>query len=324
MSGQRLKWSESIVGGLFLWLFICGPILAGAYDFEYKKIIEVSGEAELEIINSRGNIIIEGSAEEALTITAVKHIKAADSAEAELVADHIEIKANKSGHKIHLETNFLKIDRESDSFWKKIFGSGSDSFGSIDFKITVPYYCVLDIDNTAGMITVTDMRGNIRITAASGEIGLTNIEGNLDVAATGAAVKAENITGEADIRTTTGEVAARVHGQAKVRTTSGNIELLHEAGGLEVATFSGDVNIRTMLDTSQDCTVETGSGKIEFRVPAASSGALELETASGNINTELPLTVQQFSKNKLLGKFGSGGAKIRLQTQSGDINVGQF
>jgi len=307
-------------------IFICGQIaLAESYDFEYQKSIDVAGSAELEIINSQGNIKIEGAPVDRITVSAVKHVRATDLAEAEEVADHIEIKAGKSGDKVHIEVRFLKMTKASDSFWKKLFGSGPDSFGSVDFEITVPYYCRLDIDNTSGNIYINNLDNEIRIASASGEIEITGVRGDLDIAGTGANVYLSSIEGFTDIRTTTGNIEARDYfGGIKIRSTSGNITLYQESGWHELATHSGDVRVKTELNSEKEFRVETDTGRIYFSVPAASSGSVRLETISGNINTELPLTVQQFSKNKLAGTFGHRGPKIVIESQSGDITLGQY
>jgi len=306
-------------------LLAAGSAYSASFDFEYQKNIDVDGKAELEIINSQGNIKIEGAAVDRITVSAIKHVRATDMAEAETVADHIEIKAAKSGKKIRIEVRFLKMTKASDSFWNKLFGTGPDSFGSIDFEITVPYYCELDIDNTVGNILINNIDNNVRIASASGEIEIGGVKGELDIAGTGANVKLSSIQGAADVRTTSGNVTAdNYFGQLKIKTTSGDISVYQESGYLELSSHSGDVRVKTELQTEKDCTVETDTGRIFFSVPATGSGEVRLESISGNINTELPLTVRQFAKNKLAGTFGHNGPKIIVQSQSGDITLGQY
>lgn len=310
---------------IFTFLFLGNLSFAESYDFEYQKNIDVAGKAELEIINSQGNIKIEGAPVDRITVSAIKHVRATDLAEAEEIADHIEIKAAKSGDQIHIEVRFLKITRASDSFWKKLFGTGPDSFGSVDFQISLPYYCKLDVDNTAGNIYIDNLDNDIRIASASGEIELNGIEGNIDIAGTGANILMRSIQGNSDIRTTTGNVEAQDYfGGIKIKSTSGDITLYQENGNHELATHSGDVRVKTELNSDKEFRVETDTGRIFFSVPAAASGSVKLETISGNINTELPLTVQQFSKNKLAGTFGHRGPKIVIESQSGDITLGQY
>lgn len=315
---------------IFIPLFVIAlavgqSVRADSFDFEYQKNIDVSKPAELEIINTEGNIKIEGAPVDRITISAIKHVRATDLAEAEIVADHIEIKAAKNGDKVRLEVRFLKMTRASDSFWKKIFGSGPDSFGSVDFEITVPYYCRIDIDNTTGNISVTNIDNNLRVASASGEIDLTGIKGEIDIAGTGADIFMKSVEGKADIRTTTGNVDVQYYfGNIKIKSTSGNISLFQEKGAHNLGTYSGDVRVKSELQTTETCRVETETGRINFSVPINASGEIDLETVSGNINTELPLTVKQFSKNKLAGTFGLNGPKIIIESQSGDITLGQY
>ncbi len=317
-----------IINAVILVIVLClsGQLArAESYDFEYQKNIDVGGSAKLEIINSQGNIKIEGAPVDRITVSAIKHVRATDLDEAEEIADHIEIKAGKSGDNIHIEVRFLKMTRASDSFWKKLFGTGPDSFGSVDFQISVPYYCELDVDNTTGNIYINNLDNNIRIASASGEIEINGVEGDIDIAGTGANVLLRSVQGSSDIRTTTGNVEAQDYfGDIEVKSTSGDITLYQESGSHELATHSGDIRVKTELNSDKDFRVETDTGRIFFSVPATSSGSVKLETISGNINTELPLTVQQFSKNKLAGTFGHEGPKILIESQSGDITLGQY
>ena len=299
--------------------------IADSFDFEYQKIIDVENKAELELINGSGNVKIEGAAIDQVIISAVKHVRATDLAEAEVVADHIEIKAFKNGDRIRVETRFLKMSRTNDSFWKKLFGSGSDSFGSIDFEISVPYYCKLDIDNTSGTVIINNIDNNIRVTSATGEINISGVEGDIDIAGTSSIVFIASLEGDADIRTTTGDIeVSGLFGNLKGKSTSGDIKLYQESGSHIIGTNSGDIRVKTELNTDRECHVETDTGRIYFLVPSSSSGKVKLETISGSINTELPLTVKQFAKNKLNGEFGHNGPKIILETQTGDITLGQF
>ena len=48
---------------------------------------------------------------------------------------------------------------------------------------------------------------------------------------------------------------------------------------------------------------------------------LDASTTSGSIDCTLPVTVLRHDENSLTARFGRGGARIRLRTTSGDVNI---
>ena len=85
---------------IFLMLLV-PPAMAGSYSFEYQKNIDVPEKPELIIINTSGRIEIKGSPDQAISISAIKNVRAADPEEAEEVAEHVEIKVNQSDRRVY-------------------------------------------------------------------------------------------------------------------------------------------------------------------------------------------------------------------------------
>jgi len=335
--------------------------LAKTFHFDYQKNIDISGDLELSIQNSSGLIEIEGGAEGQISINATKNVKATDQEEAEEVADHIEIRVDRKGSKISIETRYLKLKKSQGSFLEKLFGSGTDSFGSVDYKLIVPSNCGISIDNMSGDIKISKLdknarvltsSGNINISflngtldleTASGKIELSDIVGDVDIAGTSCDLLFGSIKGAVDIRTTSGQVIgkyvtgsvrvshtsgttdiSKLYGDLKIKSQTGDITIQQDSGSVEVQSSTGDVEIMTELNSLNDYFVETKSGRITLMVPETSAGSVKLETTSGHINTELPLSIREFTKSKLIGDFGEHGPGIYLMTISGDITLGHF
>ncbi|MCP4704805.1 MAG: DUF4097 domain-containing protein [candidate division Zixibacteria bacterium] len=332
-----------------------------SYHFDFQKNIDVSGDVELIIHNTSGSIEIEGALVDQVTIDATKHVRATDQEEAEEVADHIEIRVDKNGNNISVETRYLKMKKSPGSFLENLLGTGPDSYGSVDYKLIVPTNCEIDVENisgdifiiriekdihiagTSGNIKVAELNGRIDLETVSGRVELSDITGDIDIAGTSADVIFGSLKGAIDIRATSGNVngqyvsgsvsvsqtsgktdISNVYGDTRIKSQTGDIKIQQEEGSLELFTRTGDVDVQTELDSTRDYYVETSSGGIIFNVPETASGAVKLETISGSINTELPLSIRQFTKSKLVGDFGEKGPRIYLMTASGDITLGQF
>jgi len=350
-----------MAGILAVSLITSSGSFAKSYHFDYQKNIDVSGEIELLISNTSGLIEVTGEPVERVTINATKHVRATDLDEAEEVADHIEIKVEKRGDRIIIETHYLKMVGRADSFWEKLLGAGPDSYGSVDYHVIVPSNFEVDIENVSGDVylsklygdmmvsgssgdfNLNDIEGRVDIETASGDIELTDIKGDVDISATSADISINSIVGAVDIRSTSGNITGGyvmgpfsisqtsgdskltdISGDVRIKSTSGDIEIGQESGCVEISTSSGDVKVKTELDSSRDFFVETSSGRVEFMVPETSSGFVRLETSSGSINTDLPVSINQFSRSKITGSFGEGGPRIYLLTTSGDIRIGNF
>ncbi|UCD16708.1 MAG: DUF4097 family beta strand repeat protein [Candidatus Zixiibacteriota bacterium] len=334
---------------------------ADSYRFEYMKALETPGDASLAISNTSGNITVMSSEADSITIEAVKHITAADQQEAEELGEYIDIDVRKSGDRIIVSTQYRTPPNRRQSFWEKLLGKNSDAFGSVDYSITVPQACEVQIRNSSGDVIVSGLSAELYIVGSSGafrvenirapvsvetiscNVALSGVEGDIDISSTSSNITLASITGMIDVRSTSGRtIGSYIDGPLKISKTSGDIEIEHlsgdlrvkstsgsvdvsqEAGAIDILTQSGNVAIRTELSSDLGYFVETVSGSIHFRVPESSSGSVNLETISGDINTELPVTIRSFSKSRLVGDFGGHGPKILLATSSGDITLGQY
>jgi DUF4097 and DUF4098 domain-containing protein YvlB len=334
---------------------------AKEYLFEYSKDVDVSGNAELILSNASGKVAISGGPVDKISIAAVKYVRAADPEEAEEVAARVEIKVVKKGNRVSVATNYIRMDDRSRSFWRKIFGSGGDSFGSVEYEITVPMDCRINVENLSGDVTVSDISESVYINAACGNLYVHNIrgeidletnsgqtraaeiEGNISIVSTSSDIIIDSVTGFVDVRSTSGDAVGRsifgpvtivqtsgdvdlerILGDAKIKSTSGSIYLEQDSGSVDIVTCSGNIKVKTPLSKGGYYLAETTSGRIYFMVPSTASGSIEMETTSGDIRSEMPLSIKSRSRNRLSGDFGDGGPEIKLKTSSGDIDFGQY
>jgi DUF4097 and DUF4098 domain-containing protein YvlB len=331
---------------------------AKSFRFDYQKNIDVSGNTELSISNTSGTIEIVGVAVDSISVNAAKNVRASDQEEAEVVAEHIEIAVKRQKNRVSVQTRYHKMRGKADSFWDKLLGTGSDSFGSVDYSITVPLECRINIESIAGNISVSNTagylaiignsgdidlentKGGIGIESLSGDIAIAEAEGDIDISSGSTDIKLSSITGAIDIRSTSGDKEATylsgpltisqasgaidlkyLNGDLRIKSSSGKINIEQESGAVDIISYSGDANVKTELYTERDLYIETASGNISLSVPEMSSGTVKIETVSGDINAELPMSVRTFSHRKMEGRFGSGGPRISLVTTSGSITI---
>lgn len=293
---------------LVLLLSLAGSsVLGNDYTFDYQKIIKMDRRGSLDLTIPRGKVVITGSEDDRIVIEAVKRIRAGTSDEAQDVADHIEIKVRQAGSDITIQTNYLRFHGRGRSFWQKILGAGSDTYGAVDYTIAVP---------TSIDIAINGVAANITLSSVEGKINIENQEG---------VTRGEFLFGPITVRQPAGSVNLQwIEGDIRVKTSTAKIEINQVRGALDVTSLTGDVFVRTELDSPRDFIVYSSSGNIRFVIPEMSSGRLLIESDAGDIKTEVPISIESVSNYRVVGEFGRGGPSISISSSTGDVTVAQF
>ena len=296
-----------------LCLLICLSLLAAGstnadeYSFEYQRIIEIDKPVTLTMDVMRSNVTVVGGEDTRLIIEATKRIRGTSYAEAEDVAAHVEIKVEKSSKEVKVSTNYLRILDRKDSFWRRLLGATDESYGSVDFRVILPLGC------------------SIAITGIDANVNLSSIEGSVMVDNTSGSLKGSFLFGSVTVQQPTGKILLDgIEGDVRIKSNSATIDVQQCRGALDVETLSGDVTIRTELASMKDFLIETTTGQISLYVPESSSGSFDIETGSGEITARIPIEIRRVSRGRLEGDFGDGGAKITLQSFSGDVFIANF
>ena len=287
---------------------LLGPTAgAGEYTFQYQKTIDMSGPLELSLELATGSVQVTSGEVDRLVIEAVKRVKAVDKQEAEEVADHIEIRVDQNKNQVAVATNYLRMGSRSRSFWQKLLGSGPDSFGEVDYTITVP------------------ATKKLLIKAMSAQVALSNIEADIEVDNAAGVFHGEFLSGPVTIRQPAGRIDLQwVEGDIRISSTSAEIGVSQVRGALDLTSRTGDINIKTELNSPNDFYVETETGRIVFAVPETSSGRFQIESQAGGIASEVPLAIISAARHRFVGEYGTGGPKVTLHTASGDVTLAMY
>ncbi len=316
----------TIFAAVIILLFTASGLLAKEYSFDYHRIIEPDGEVTLDLTYLEGNLIVIGHDLDQIIISATKRVNAVSMDEAEVVQGHVEIKTRESGDVVTVVANYLKMRNRGRSFWQKLFGkSGDDSYGEIDWKISLPDYCNLVVTNVRGDIDISHVRGAVTIRSSASDIVVSSIEGDVSIENLSGKTEGELIFGNIDIRQPRGEITLKwIEGNIRLRSSSADINLLQDRGSIDLTTNTSRVEIQTNLESSKDFWVFSESGNIVLTIPESSSGELDIRTESGEIKTEIPIAIKSMSRSQIFGEFGYGGIKVTISSVSGDVTVAQF
>jgi len=208
---------------------------------------------------------------------------------------------------------------------------------STDFVVKAPVGTRIVVNSLRADVSVTGIKGEIKVTTASGDINLTDV-GPVREAKTASGdviIKGSVTDGELEAGSLNGDVtltdikATRISANTLNGTVSARDVICDSAS---LSTLSGDVIYSGSLSKGGRYEFTSNSGDVRFS-PAGSTGyALQATSFTGDITSSVPL-VQPSSSSALrdrggrrrsaTAKVGDGSATVTLQTFSGSISIGK-
>jgi hypothetical protein len=210
-----------------------------------------------------------------------------------------------------------------------------------DLRILVPAGRRVAVRLAVGTLEARDVASNLSLDTSSGEITAERVQGDLDLDTGSGTVIATGIRGQLNIDTGSGDVTVTdaAVGTLSIDTGSGSVRVDgFKAEALEVDTGSGDVTAtgeggRVLVDTGsgsvslslgvglRNVSVDTGSGNVTVLVPEGYGARVHLETSSGDLEVGVPLQLLRRGGDLLEGTIGDGTGSVDVETGSGNISL---
>jgi DUF4097 and DUF4098 domain-containing protein YvlB len=270
------------------------------------KRATVLPDATIEVSNVQGSI----------------GITAWDRNEVELVA---VLESDKD--ELAFEATDRHVRIEVDRPHGKNYGNSDEEDATLTLR--VPKGARLIIDTVSADITIIGVRGEQSLESVSGEVqtqafdapvSLSSVSGEVMVAGNDgkAAVSTENVSGSTTV--------SGIRGSYDGEVVSGNISAtVAAAERLNVNTVSGDIEVRADLTPTARVSMESISGTITMTVKPPVNADFDIESFSGDIENCFGQKARDTSKytpgSELDFTQGSGGARVEIQTLSGEISI---
>ena len=196
-----------------------------------------------------------------------------------------------------------------------------------DLDIKVPAGSRLRIEGFDATITVTGVtgavqaetvNGSITVTGGAKDVNLQAVNGGIEVVKASGRISAESVNGSVTVRDCTGDLeASTVNGPLLV--TGGAFE------SIRIETVSGSLHFESDLSKRSTLEAETVSGSVDLLVPADVAADFSISSFSGDIVNDLgpapPRQSRWTHEKELSFSSGGGGAKVNVQTLSGDVRL---
>jgi len=271
---------------------------------QITKRATVEADATIEVSNVQGCVLVT----------------AWDKNEVELVA---ELESDKDELEFEATPRMVRIEVDRPN---SRYGRDQDD---ANLTLRVPRGARLIIDTVSADVTVAGVRGEQDLESVSGAVGTqafdaavkaASVSGDVTVTGNGgkAAVQTENVSGTA---TVTG-----VRGSFEGEVVSGVIHAtIAAADNIDVNSVSGDITVNAELTSSASVDMESVSGTITLKVKPPVNADFDIESFSGDIENCFGQESRGTSKftpgSELVFTQGNGGARVELQTLSGEIRV---
>jgi len=187
----------------------------------------------------------------------------------------------------------------------------------------------------AASVEAETVSADIKLSGSGGKsVSLRSVSGDLEVEASPQRIDLQSVSGDVEFEgsvtrsnfeTVSGEiVVVGVSGEVSANTVSGDVTL--EAGEVKQGRFeavSGDLILSLALADSGRLACDSMSGDVKLSLPTSQQAEFTAQSFSGSIHTDFGKSVR-VSKGPgvvLEHRVGENGAKIRLESFSGDISI---
>ena len=157
---------------------------------------------------------------------------------------------------------------------------------AVDLAVRLPPGIPLESARTGnGDVTVRDVAGDATVASANGDALAVGVDGFVTV---------ESANGDAVARGTTGVAAGR--------TANGDV----------------DVEVFAVRDGAE---FTNANGDVDVGVGPALDAAVVLAVGNGEIEVDAELEVTESSRNRVVGRLGDGGPRLRASSGNGDVRL---
>ena len=165
-------------------------------------------------------------------------------------------------------------------------------------------------------IDVRTVSGDLEVEAETARLDLHSVSGDIGFSGRAARTTVEAVSGDVTL--------SGVDGEIKASTVSGDLSLVGgELSRGQFESVSGELRLELALAGEGRLSCDSMSGDVELRLPASQQANFSAQSFSGTIRSDFGEVgrVARGPGSMLDAQVGSNGARIRLETFSGDISI---
>jgi DUF4097 and DUF4098 domain-containing protein YvlB len=203
---------------------------------------------------------------------------------------------------------------------------GERHIDGTELYLRIPQKASVEVETVSADISLHDSRGeSVVLRTVSGDLEANGQPQRLELYSVSGDVEFEGSAARSSIETVSGEIAiVGATGEISASTVSGDVSL--EAGAVTQGRFeavSGDLILTMSLSDGGRLTCDSMSGDVRLKLPASQQAEFAAQSFSGDIQSDFGKSVRlsQGPGVMLEHQEGDNGAKVRLESFSGDISI---
>jgi len=290
---------------------------------EVRRTFTARDGMSIDLENLAGEVTVEGTGGGDIEIVATIHAENSGGTTAQRLLEMMEIGFDDNSRRIEVRANYPVDDYDRYRYPQRGRGnyntqtryqgervrvtSRDDNDAVtlwVDFTLRVPAGVSVDVENSVGDVSASDLEGDFRADTGSGNVRATNITGDVEGDTGSGNVIVDQVTGNVLGDTGSGNIeVSNVRGNVSGDTGSGSVTIRDAQGG-DISADTGSGNV-TLERVSGDIYADTGSGNITGR-DIVSGASVSADTGSGDVRLEGDM---------------SGAREITIDTSSGDVEL---
>lgn len=211
----------------------------------------------------------------------------------------------------------------------------------VEYRVTVPEKFNADVSTSAGPISISNLKGEVKAHTSGGSLNFDGVEGQVDGSTSGGGITMEGGKGRAVVHTSGGpirisEVAGDVDastsgggisidrnsGRVRARTSGGGIEIRDATGAINASTSGGGVVASLIGQPKEECRLSTSGGSIHVSLSKDIHVDLDASASGGRVWTDFPVPSRSDREQReIRAPLNGGGPLLYLHTSGGGITV---
>ncbi len=217
--------------------------------------------------------------------------------------------------------NNLNIEDKMPRHYNSKINTGSQ------LTIKVPKTVKLSADTVSANLQLTDIKGELELNTISGNISAEAVDGKIQLETVSGMIQDTDSQGEISYRLVSGDLTSQSRAEkVTIEQVSGEVNAnLSVAKEVTLKTVSGDVQISLAKNLTK-ANLDSVSGDIMLTFVDMPDASFDLNGGpSGKINNALtqdkPEKQKYAPRSELVFQTGSGAAKVKMNTISGELTL---
>ena len=289
------------------------------YTESLTRRLKLGRGGTLELTNAAGDVRVSGTRGDDVRIDAVKHVWAANETDARAQLQELQVRITERGDMVDVRTDMPR--------WR-------DGNAAVDYTVSVPTSASVVLRAASGDVTITNIRGELRIDTISGHVTASSLGARSLIKGVSGAIDISDTEGtDLTVSSVSGAVTLR---DLKVRTldvtsVSGQVRLEVESERVRARSLGGAIDYVGPLARSGRYELQSHSGRLQITPTTGSGFNVDAATVSGQFRSDVPLTLAEGlqpprgrrSDRRVTGTAGNGGALVFLRSFSGEMVIGR-